>query len=233
MAYIGAKVLNQAYYEAYKEALNEDGVLKTLSEVLLKMEDGFYAQAYIDCIMQTNRASYGLFDAFIFLHCHARILTGQVGVFAAKVGNTPLSNSAIEGNNEHLAGLQCPFKAEFIGGTQGDDGWFQWLAPINVAFQSVPGGWAGYRIAREKKPNECAYFEVGYNPGVKMLNCLDRGLEIVRWPYGSEYCFGFVPYSLTVGRGESDFDDLLRTVTVDIENEPLFYVDPFELFKVA
>jgi hypothetical protein len=166
-----------------------------LSDVLRRMEDGFYSPDYLDAILQNWWLHhYDIYDAYAFAQVHTQILTGRVATALVNVDATPRGDKEVDYHNAVLADSQSHiFFGTFYGGLADQDGSFAWKSHVEFDVHRYDG--AADKV-RKPRPISIAPrtvpLEVGYTKGSRTM--LHLGLEhgLARWPYGSELITVFV-----------------------------------------
>lgn len=126
---------------------------------------------------------------------------GLYGVMRIPVGAQPVADVMREEMNGLLAsGLQDPFKAEFFGYKDDDDGFLSWSRPIHVSvFDKSTDEWA-WSIC---KPSVLP-LEIGTTSGSKSFSqIMHTGLA--RWPYDHDSILAFVHPAMLIGSDSPDF----------------------------
>jgi len=170
-------------------------VLAEKSELIKK---GAWSRALIDCIYEYDwHHEADIFDVYIFLITNIALTkaNSNIGAFQIPVNSKPFPDKSIIENNEVLNNLPAPFKGEFWGGTQGEDGYISWETPIHCT-----------KCEKENENDDChigwclikpntAQLEVGYNSSGKFWFGLDGSGLYARWPNGQKYITVFVDFN--------------------------------------
>src|ERR1041384_1987989 len=124
--------------EKVDRLMAEDPKWRTLlTEVLHRLNTGFYPDDHVDSIMQYCWAHrYDLYDAYTFSRVHSEILMGRIATAQVNVGATPGGDKEVEYNNGVLAGsADDVFFVTFYGGLWDNDGTFAWKSPVQFNVQ--------------------------------------------------------------------------------------------------
>ena len=163
-----------------------------LVQYIEQILNGFYPQDFVDTVYQPAFDWYpDIYTAYCFAHVNAWIGTGLVLTAKVEVGEEPLPDKELEGNNAILNELPWPFEAEFTGTTSSqdkDDGTFSWVEPIE--FGQVLH--TGVEKVAMMAPRGIS-LEVGTTHADTTLCHVLRDGGLARWPYGSIWIYLFVP----------------------------------------
>ena len=177
--------VQQAMQDRVNELIKDQEMASFLCDLVSKMNSGFYAQWYLDMLMQIYHRRYDLCDAERFSQVHTAIGLGQVLFCRIEVGVGPFRDSAKKLNNEALADLPHPFSAKFIGGPGDSDGYLEWSDTIEVASKNPVNG----IVTTASVDQGRAPLEVGYTSiGTTWLH-LVQSWFVARWPYGYKYMY--------------------------------------------
>jgi len=202
----------------FLEKIGNDPIfLKNIADHLSELENGAWAQSFIDCVYQYSWHHkpdlYGKYILFDTIHQ----LNGEQGdylVFQVKVPDSPYADKDTEENNNILKLLPTPFNAEFIGGNYGEDGYFSWERPIHTPI----------------KINDTIYWllldtntlplEVGTNSSSKFSSYMRQQGGIARWPYEAMHITVFINRRLikAYAINSSIFDELISKCEETIDD---------------
>lgn len=180
---MGVTIMRQAIEETVDRVCAEQpSYLSTLHGYLTRIRDGFYDPLWANAIMQgywTQKVD--IYEAHAFAMVWADIWTGAV--VHAPIGpiGEPYADSKVTENNERLARLPSPFRAEFapeVGRGARSDGVFRWDEPLEL-----------YDTANQESvtiPPGNAPLEVGYTFAHKTLQHIREEGRVARWAYGSD-----------------------------------------------
>lgn len=169
--------------------LKEPKLLNSLGEFISEEEEGL-AQSFTDCVYQNSAYQKpDLFDKHVLYITHQllNIKNPKYLTFHVYIGETPYPDKEIEKNNDILKKLNRPFKANFHGGNQGQDGSFSWSQPIHTPI--VIGTEIRWVLLDGKITLP---LEVGTNSSQKFNMYMLHGPGIARWPYDSDYITAFI-----------------------------------------
>jgi len=208
--------------EATTEKMKNTKWAQTICAYLTRLNEYEYPPSYIDVIFQKwgGQGPPNIYDAYCFAQIHYMIRTGELGVFQVPVGAIPVRDSRVKRQNTLLAKLPYPFKAEFWGGTQDEDGYLEWKKPVNCIINDGQDS-LGFVIARP----QAVELEVGYQPAYKtffQLHPTHQGLA--RWPYGHENITVLLHRRNASALDAEDFSELRKEVVGDFNYLP----NPYE-----
>jgi hypothetical protein len=205
----------QASKDAVEHKLSGDNASewgRLLGETLRDFRIGEYPTSYQDMIFQKwERFKPTIEDAYNFLNIHAYIRLGYVSIFSINVGRTPPSDKSHDLQNEALSSLPFPYRAEFWGGTQDEDGILEWSKPRH-GIVSVQDEVLVCLIPPLSVP-----LEVGTCSSEKMFLyiCGRSAMGVARWPYYSEKIYVITPHFIS--SNDDRFTDSLSECGETIE----------------
>ena len=177
---MGSTVHTQAIEKIVNEKMRDPEWAHTLADYLNKMSTGFFPDWEVDVICQKwEMFPFSIYDAYAFAAIHSWISLGQIVMARVVVGETPHRDKFVEENNKILQNVGWGFEAEFWGGTQDEDGYFEIKSPILADVVDINNK----RII--KKISGRFPLEVGYQSSAKSMIYLNGGYGgFARWPYG-------------------------------------------------
>lgn len=189
---------NREHENWVNQRMSEDVTYaRTIVGVLKKMREGFYNPQWLEAILQKWRGDFNLYEADAFIQVHASLLTGRMLHTVIEIGSTPSPDQLIKDNNEKLSVLErtnwtlvddlnecsederLTMRAEFWGGTQDEDGFFEWRGPLWLHAHVRPFGARKIQAFHNGK----LPLEVGYLTPGQLLSRLGMQRGLVRWPY--------------------------------------------------
>jgi len=191
-----------------------------LVQYIEQMRNGFYPQGFVDAVCQSTTGWYpDLYVAYCFANVCAWIGAGLVLTAKVEVGEEPLPDRDVEGNNIILSNLPWPFEAEFTGAKSSqdnDDGTFSWSKPVEFGQVLYTGVEKAALIGPRGTP-----LEVGTTNADRTLRHILHG-GLARWPYESEWIYLFVPTKelirSVINRMESGLQDASMSTTIAKDN---------------
>lgn len=181
-----------------KTILADADKVTVYSEVMRKLHAGYYNQSWVDVFFQ-KWARYGkvnIAEACAFAQLWSGLCNGAIAHTRLVVGQSPLNDAEIEGNNAILQNALslinsredngevapdvCKWRAGFWGGSQDADGYIEWdgIPVLEFHRNAMPAG------SCKSEWNRAA-LEVGYTHCIKTLNQLRMSRILARWPYDS------------------------------------------------
>lgn len=168
----------------------------TLYSALRNLKNGCYSRDLVNAIFQKfDKDACDIYDTFCFLQVWSDILLGHILTARIIVFNDPQKNNNVMANNAVLSKLNYPFKAEFIPSQSGEDGYFQWLTPIDLQqevrdIKDYKGEKA--KINHINVPPCRVPLEVGTTSSQKTYDYLYRITGVLaRFPYENDKIFIF------------------------------------------
>ena len=170
----------------------EPELAKTVAEILGRLRNGdFYEPVLVEAVFQKwDRYPITFADAYGFMLAYTNILIGRWGIARVTVGDMPLPDKEIEGNNARLQGLNPQFGAEFEGGAGDHDGSFWWHDHLHLERRQLVGDQLVKGPLVTVGPRRVV-LEVGYQAVGKTLMIMQHGRGLARWPYDSEHIWVF------------------------------------------
>ena len=139
-----------SYHDDFRRAIDRGFAdkadeLPVYMGLLQKMNAGHFERDYIDIFLQHYTTSYyDIYDAWFFGQLHALSAKQELQILKLPLSHEPSADTAVEVNNQKLAGLPDPFTAHFWGGQADFDGEVEWRTDILVGdrqqhWPSAPG----------------------------------------------------------------------------------------------
>jgi hypothetical protein len=151
-----------------------------LCEAFVKINRGFWNDAYVSMIMDRWGGGLTFGDVYCFVQIHSMLCSGRAIMTKIELGEAPFNDKHVKENNELLNELPSPFGGEFWGGVADSDGYIAWNRPIQANVVFSDGSEKGQSIAVGQAP-----LEVGYTSAFTTLQHLRGERCIARWPYDS------------------------------------------------
>lgn len=181
---------------AVNEVAKNPKELMFLAQALDSLSTGFYNDNYLKSIISYDQMmhQFDYADAYVFMHCHAAIFSGEIAVQKIAINATPLADAMIDANNKLLQDKLHPaFNANFKGGNWDADGNFWWNDDIEMCLNFGTDS----KVVRKDILVESNNIplEVGTVGRGKMLQYLHpkNGSGVARWCYGDEFITVYLP----------------------------------------
>ena len=164
------------------QRLAQPGWAEALANYVDGMRQGVYPHAKLVC--QTDRRLYDIYDAYVFAHFHAWLMTGQIALAEFTIGAEPVADRHIKEMNRLLSAAFPDYdviESLFWGGTQGADGKIVLKRKFDFGIYDKTNQVGCVPISG------LFPLEVGTLPAHKAMICLGQpGGKLARWPYGAE-----------------------------------------------
>lgn len=161
---------------------------------LKAMNDGVYETHAVELFV-TRRGRFTIADAYVHMICRAHWHFGailEIGVQPGIKGG-PKADKDRQGNQRILDTLPDPFRGKFYGEqTQGPDGWIEWSDTI-VMEQHLISRTGEHSSRSIRVEPDGALLEAGSLSGYVMLQHLETGSPVARWPYDCDYLTLMIP----------------------------------------
>ncbi len=176
-------LLQKSVHNVLHQKLTDQRWANSLLVLLHKYESGFFPTWYQSIFFQfdANQNPFSIYDAYGLLCLHAELGAGNIVYAVIHLGEKPSSDRHNIEMNAKLQRLWHPFRGQFWGGNQNEDGVIYVDEPIELSVLTLRGEEI-IRTVLGRFP-----LEVGFTPVYKTLAYLNSGSKrLARWPYNSE-----------------------------------------------
>ncbi len=176
-------LFRQAAEQVVDKRMQEPEWAELITQALTDLQAGnVYPKSYVDVILQKQRGSFDMYEAFLFMRVHCAIWSGEIALFQIPVGCQPFRGR--QDTNEVLSRLQYPFSAEYQGSRREPDGFVRWEKPINAVWTHREIDERSFVIV---PADECP-LEVGTVSAYKTFMYLltNQRPGVARWPRGQD-----------------------------------------------
>jgi hypothetical protein len=208
-------LFRQAAEQVVDEKMQDPEWAGLITQTLTDLKAGnVYPKSYVDVLMQKQRGSFDVYEAYLFMKVHSAIWSGEVALFQIPVGSQPFRGK--QDVNEVLSGLQFPFSAEYQGSGGRSDGFVKWEKPINAVWTHREIDERTFVIV---PADECP-LEVGTVSAYKTFIYLltNRRPGVARWPRGQDVIT--VLSNVFYGPHDEEFEQARQDVYGDFHTLP-------------
>lgn len=180
------RIINDVAFDTVHQKLEDPRLTPLLLECIHKYNQQFFPEWYTSIFFQIEgpKSPFAIYDAYGLLCLHTELGLGNIVYAEIELGEVPGSDKHHKEMNEKLQRLWPPFRGEFWGGTQNEDGAIYVDEPIELSVITYTGN----------KKSSCVSgrfpLEVGTTSVFKTMAYLNSGLKrLARWPYASDKLF--------------------------------------------
>jgi len=179
-------LLQRAIYKVLHNKLSDQEWVNLLLSCIQKQENAKFPTWYQSIFFQleSNQSIFSVYDAYGLICLHFELGSGNIVYAVINLGEKPSSDRHNFEMNEKLQKLWHPFRGQFWGGNQNEDGAIYVDEPIELSVITM----AGQELCKTftgRFP-----LEVGITSVYKTLAYLNSGNKrLARWPYNSEKIF--------------------------------------------
>ena len=179
-------ILQKTIYDVLHNKLYDPNWVEILLACIQKYEDRFFPEWYQSIFFQLedHQSPFSIYDAYGLLCLHTELGNGKIVYCEVHLGERPSSDRHISEINTKLQKLWYPFRGQFWGGNQNEDGAIFVDEPIELSVFTMDGKQVVKTISGRFP------LEVGITSVFKTLTYLNSGTKrLARWPYNSDKIF--------------------------------------------
>ena len=178
-----SQLIVTAAYDVVHRRLEDPNWTGALIKTIHRFNNGYFPDWYLSMLFQEGgyEHPFTIYEAYALFCLHSELGNGKILYAEVNLGEKPSSDQNHSEMNKMLSRLSPPFRGQFWGGTQTEDGDIYVYAPIELSVCTYKG--------QHKKGCFTGRFplEVGSISIFKTLFYLNYGPKrLARWPYNSE-----------------------------------------------